>query len=226
LFDIEENIKLSLTDEGKALLAEEAGLNLDSDLFDPRFDYVFKRIFTADSQKSKAALINFLNSVLRFTGDGIITDLTVISSEIPVDYREYKKSVFDVRATFKKGEQGIIEMQVGRNDDFKKRSQFLISKAYSSQELSGFGYINLKRCYLICITNFTLFNDDGYHSDFMFRDEDGVPLNDDLTIVFIELSKLEALLSKPTEDLTDAECWAIFLRYAAYKEKRDILGNL
>jgi len=225
--DIGENIKLTkLTDNEKALLAEEAGLNLDSDLFDPRFDYVFKRIFTADDKRSKAALINFLNSVLRFEGDGIINDLIVISSEIPVDYREYKKAIFDVRVTIKNGEQAIVEMQVERNDDFRKRSQFIISKAYSTQEISGYAYSNLKKCYLVCVTNFTLFDNADNFSDYMFRNRKGEPLNDDMTIVFLELSKIEQLLSKSVDKLTDDECWAIFLRYASYKDKRDVLKKI
>jgi predicted transposase/invertase (TIGR01784 family) len=138
-----------LTDEQKANLSRELGIIVDGELFDPRFDYVFRRIFTADGEKSKKALISFLNAALGLTGDNVIEDLTVINAEIPVDDKRQKKSVFDIRVTFKNGEQAVVEMQFSPKGDFKKRSQFLISKAYASQPLSGEMYRSLKKRYII-----------------------------------------------------------------------------
>ncbi len=219
--------KVLLDDEKKKRLQETLGINVDSDLFDPRYDYVFKRIFTADNEESKYALIDFLNSVLRFEGDAVITDLTVINAEIPVDSKDYKKSVFDLRVSFKGGEQALVEMELRPKDDFRKRSQFLISKAYSNQKIAGFKYKDLKKCYIVCITNFTLLQDrDAFFTDYVYRDSKGLPLSDDLTIVFLELSKIQHLLDKKTDELTNVEMWAIFLRYASDKDKRGILHKI
>ncbi len=87
--------------EKKISLCQELGINIDGDLFDPRYDYVFKRIFTADEVKSKIALIHFLNAMLNLSGDDVIVDLTVINPEIPVDNKRQKRSVFDIRVQFK-----------------------------------------------------------------------------------------------------------------------------
>ena len=128
---------------------------------------------------------------------------------------------------FQNGEQGIIEIEWGKKDNFKKRGQFIISKAYSSQDISNKTYDDLKRCYLICIVDYTLFEDDNeYFRDAMFRDAMGRPITDDQTIIFLELSKLEDLLTKPVEELTDIECWLIFFKYAADKSKRELLSRI
>jgi predicted transposase/invertase (TIGR01784 family) len=145
---IELGNRTLLTDEQKANLSRELGIIVDGELFDPRFDYVFRRIFTADGEKSKKALISFLNAALGLTGDNVIEDLTVINAAIPVDDKRQKKSVFDIRVTFKNGEHAIVEMEKSPKDDFKKRSQFLISKAYAAQPLSGGMYRELKKRYL------------------------------------------------------------------------------
>jgi len=148
--------------------------------------------------------------------------LTVINPELPVDSGSHKKSKFDVRSRFQNGEQGIIEVEWGKkiNDDFKKRAQFIVSKAYSSQDISGKTYRDLKRCYLICIVDHTLFEGDTeYFRDGMFRDANGNPITDDQTIIFLELTKIRHLLKKPVEELTDIECWLLFFKYAADKSK-------
>jgi predicted transposase/invertase (TIGR01784 family) len=221
------NNHLILTDEQKTKLGQELGIIIDGDLFDPRFDYVFKRIFIADSEKSKKALISFLNAALKLSGDGVITDLTVINAEIPVEDKRQKKSVFDIRVLIKNGEQAVVEMEFSPKDDFKRRSQFLVSKAYASQRLSGGMYRDLKKCYIICITNFTLFPmKEIYVDDYLFRDKNGVPLTEDQTIIFIELSKIDGLLNIPIDELSDIDMWTLFLRYASDISKRDVINKI
>jgi predicted transposase/invertase (TIGR01784 family) len=151
----------------------------------------------------------------------------VINAEIPVDDKRQKKSVFDIRVVFKNGEQAIVEMEFSPKDDFKKRSLYLISKAYASQPLSGGMYRDLKKRYIVCVNNFTLFpNKEIYFDDYLFRDKQGVPLTDDQTIIFIELSKIDGLLDVPVDDLSDVDMWAIFLRYASEKSKRDVINQI
>ncbi|MCL1859381.1 MAG: PD-(D/E)XK nuclease family transposase [Oscillospiraceae bacterium] len=47
-----------------------------------------------------------------------------------------------------------------------------------------------------------------------------------MQITYIELEKISNLLEKPTEELTNAECWALFLRYASYNDKRQVLEKI
>ena len=211
----------------KALIREWININIDSDLFDPRFDYVAKRMLTHENPESKKALISLINASLELVGGETVVDLTIINPEPSVDAPNYKKSRFDIRVRFQNGEQGIIEIEWGKKDNFKKRAQLIISKAYTSQDISGKSYDDLKRCYLICIVDYTLFEDDKkYFRDAMFRDAKGTPLTDDQVIIFLELTKIKALLKKRVEDLTEIESWLIFFKYAADKSKREKLEQI
>jgi predicted transposase/invertase (TIGR01784 family) len=203
------------------------GIDVDSEVFSPIVDYVFKRIFTADEKRSEIALIDFLNSVLEFEGGKIIEGVTVVNPQIPVDIAARKKSIFDVRVKFNDGEQAIIEMQINSEVDFKKRTHFIISKAYASQPIAGLGYWALKKCYLICVTNFILLdNKSDFVNDYRYRDNTGNDLSDDETIVFIELPKIDKILDKPVGEMTNLEMWAIFFRYVTDKSKREILNSI
>jgi hypothetical protein len=74
---------------------------------------------------------------------------------------------------------------------------------------------------------YNVFNDDyGYINTFTFRDEKGRELSDDIQITYIELEKTNELLGKPVEELTNAECWGLFLRYASYDDKRQVLDKI
>ena len=223
--DTEANVFID--DEKKALIRQFFGISVDSDLFDPRYDYVAKRILTAENPESKQALIDLINSSLKLVGGETVINLMVINSELPVDSKNYKKSRFDIRARFQNDEQGIIEIEWGKKDNFKKRSQLIISKAYSDQDISNKTYNDLKRCYLICIVDHILFEgDEEYFRDGMFRDAKGSPITDDQIIIFLELSKIRKLLDKPVSELTDIECWLLFFKYAADKSKRDMLNKI
>ena len=51
-------------------------------------------------------------------------------------------------------------------------------------------------------------------NEFSMRTEDGYLFNDDIQVIFIELSKLNELLEKPVDQMTSLEMWSLFLRYA------------
>jgi predicted transposase/invertase (TIGR01784 family) len=219
--------KSALTGALKSRIKECYGIDVDSDLFSPMMDYVFKRIFTADDIRSKIALLDLLNSVLNLEGAGKIVDLVVINPKIPVDVGTLKKAVFDIRVRFSDGRQAIVEMQLRGGKTFKKRAQFTVSKAYSSQEISGEKYGALRKCYLICIINFALLKEPaGLVTDYMFRDKDGRELTDDETILFIQLPEVDKILEKPVETMTSQEMWAMFFRYMPDKSKRDKLNEI
>ena len=115
-------------------------------------------------------------------------------------------------------------MQLRGGESFKKRAQFIISKAYSSQDISGKEFISLQKCYLICIINFELFKTPGgLAMDYRFRDKNGKDLTDDQTILFIQLPEADKILAKPVEAMTALEMWAVFFRHVSDKSKRDKL---
>jgi len=225
--DTDSTPRRILNIETKESIKQHFGIDVDSEIFSPIVDYAFKRIFTADEVRSKIALMDFLNSVLEFEKAKQIVDLTVINPEIPIDIATSKKSVFDIRVKFNDGEQAIVEMQLSNHSGFKKRAQFLISKAYVSQPISGLEFSALRKCYLICITNFMFpASKPELVDDYRYRDKRGNDLTDDQTIVFIELPKTEKILNKLVDEMTNIEQWAIFFRYVSDKSRRDIINRI
>ena len=216
-----------LTAAVKKKIKDWYGIDLDSELLSPMVDYIFKRIFIAEDSRSKAALLDLLNSVLKGAGAKEIVDFVVVNPEIPVDVGTRKKAVFDIRVKFVDGRQAIVEMQLSGGKSFKKRAQFIISKAYSSQEISGEEYNALQKCYLICILNFPLFREPvELVSDYRFRDKNGIDLTDDETIIFIQLPEVDRILSKPVEAMTDQEMWSMFFRYMSDKSQEEKLSAI
>ena len=225
--DIENRKATLLSEEMKRGIREELNIDPDSELLNPTVDYVFKRIFTADEKEAKAALIDFINSILEHEKDDRIVDLTIANPQIPVDRGKEKKSVFDIRARYNNGRQAIIEMQKDPAPGFKKRAQHIISKAYGRQEISGSGYDSLEKNYLICITCFDVIKESGeYIKDYRFRDRQGVDLSDDNTIVFLDLTKIDKVLDKQVDKMTNVEKWAVFFKYATDKSKRELLRKI
>jgi predicted transposase/invertase (TIGR01784 family) len=175
-----------INEQTKLLIKQAFGIDVGTELLSPISDYIFKRIFTADEIRSKVALIKFINSVIEYDNDDPIIDLTIINPEIPVDIEKQKKSIFDIRAKCRSDREIIIEMQKNSTPAFAKRSQHIISKAYASQEISGMDFTELKKCYLICVTNFNMITTaTEYMKDDRYRDRQGNDLSDDETIIFI-----------------------------------------
>ena len=98
---------------------------------------------------------------------------------------------------------------------------------YSSQSINRLDYRNLKRCYMVGMMGYNILDDSfDYLNTFSFRDKNGREISDDMQITYIELEKTAYMLEKPPEELTNAECWALFLRYASYNDKQEILEKI
>jgi len=221
------NRKSIIDEPTKQSIKQIFGIDVDGELLSPTVDYIFKRIFTADEKQSKAALIDFINSVLEHENDDKIVDLTIVNPQIPVDRGAQKKSIFDIRAKYNNGRQCIIEMQKEATPDFTKRSIHTISKAYVSQPISGMDFNALEKCYLICITNFDMIKETSeYFKDYRYRDRQGNDLSDAKTIIFLDLSKLGDILDKSVDEMTNVEMWAIFFKYVTDESKQDILNQI
>jgi predicted transposase/invertase (TIGR01784 family) len=219
--------KSALTEPIKQDIRAKLNIDPDSEILNPMVDYIFKRIFTADDTNAKAALIDLINSILEYENDDKIIDLTIVNPQIPVNKGSEKKSIFDIRAKYNNGRQAVIEMQKNVTSDFRKRSQHIISKAYVSQEISGTDFNKLEKCYLICITDFDIIKEtDEYIKDYRWRDRQGNDLTDDKTIVFLDLSKIESVLTKPVDEMTNVEKWSIFFKYVTDDSKKKLLEEI
>ena len=60
----------------------------------------------------------------------------------------------------------------------------------------------------------------------MRHDEDNGLLSDAIHVIFVELSKLQEIITKPVADMTDLEKWAIFFRYADIRKYRSTVNEI
>ena len=117
---------------------------------DPLTDFGFKRLF--GSHPNKDLLIDLLNSV--FGGRKYIIDLEYNKNEHPGDIKEEGAAIFDLTCTGKDGERMIIEVQRGRQANFKKRAIYYTSLLAAGQaprgNRSGWAY-DLPEIYFIAL---------------------------------------------------------------------------
>lgn len=87
-------MQVSLDAEAKALLWQEYGIDIDSDLFYPRLDFVSKCMFTAETEEARRSLISFLNATLKFKNKKRV--VKVLNPVATVESPKHKKAVFEV----------------------------------------------------------------------------------------------------------------------------------
>ena len=157
---------------------------------DPLTDFGFKRLFGSDPNKD--LLIEFLNSV--FAGRKYIVDLEYNKNEHPGDIKEEGAAIFDLTCTGKDGERMIIEVQRGRQANFKKRAIYYTSLLAAGQaprgKRSGWAY-DLPEIYFIALLeDFSVDTDnsDHYIQDICLANRDtGKVFYDGLGYIFLEL---------------------------------------
>ncbi|GHV17651.1 hypothetical protein FACS18949_12960 [Clostridia bacterium] len=166
--------------------------------------------------------------LLKFIISGVlgldVVSVTVRNNELPISDAYEKQERFDVNCVLDDGTQVEIEMQVapmiGDNTDNKhelirNRSVLYLCDLHSSQPARGLPYSDLVRSYQLTFCGYTVFGTrNDYINRFTLRNNDGDELTDAINVVFVELSKLDAALKKPVENMTSAEMLGVFLKYA------------
>src|SRR3989339_1448779 len=104
----------------------------------PKADFTFKRLFGSDSHKKLT--ISLLNNILGRTDHNEITEIKFCNIEnIPAMNGE-KESYLDILCTDKLDNKFIIEMQVAKEQAFRKRSVFYTSLGIVEQMHKGDDY--------------------------------------------------------------------------------------
>ncbi|WP_437751523.1 Rpn family recombination-promoting nuclease/putative transposase [Sorangium sp. So ce1389] len=124
---------------------------------DPKTDFVFKRIFGAESRKP--LLIALLNHLLELDDERRILDVQHLTSEQHVDVAELKLSIVDVKCTDATGRRFVVEMQVLKVEGFEKRVVYDASKAYVMQLRNADEYPALCDVVGVTICNFNLWTE-------------------------------------------------------------------
>ena len=186
---------------------------------DPLVDFAFKKIF--GSEPNKDLLIAFLNEVFR--GRKHIADLIYNKTEHHGDLKDEGAAIFDLLCTGDNGEQFIIEIQRGRQGNFKERALFYTSRLISDQAPKGrrseWAY-NLTEVYLVALLeDFTLAISPAQqylHDICLCNRKTGEIFYDKLGYTYIELRNF---VKEDTELETDLDKWLYVLKNMSQMDK-------
>ena len=202
----------------------------DIELLPPYDDRVFKLLMT--SPEATPALLLVSSAIVNRP----VVKVLVRNTELPVKDTEEKAERFDVNCMIDDDTQADIEMQSsrmeeekgGNHDNLKARSIYNLCDLHSSQSSKSKSYDKLIRSYQVMFCGYTVFkNRDSFINPFSMRhDIDNGLLHDGIRVLFIELSKLNEVLKKPVDEMTDMERLSVFLRYAENPDYREIVNKV
>ncbi len=176
-------------------------------LLSPKVDFVFKKIF--GSEENKSVLISFLNATLKPKKEIVSVDLK--NTDIEKEYLKDKFSRLDVKATTSNKEIINIEIQLSDQYNMTQRTLYYWSKMYEEQMEQSDNYRKLSRTVCINILNYNYLDNDRFHNVYRLKE---IEINEELTdiceIHFIEIPKLRHLDLKDEKDML--EVWVEFLR--------------
>jgi len=202
----------------------------DIELLPPYDDRIFKAFLTLPGSEP----------ALKFVASAIINrpvvNVLVRNAELPVTDTEEKAERFDVNCMIDDDTQADIEMQSsrmeekkgGKHDNIKARSIYNLCDLHSSQSSKGKSYDKLIRSYQVMFCGYTVFPDrDSFINPFSMRhDTDNGLFHNGIRVLFIELSKLNEVLRKPVDEMTDMERFSVFLRYAENPDYREFVNKV
>ncbi len=206
-------------------------LPMNLDILPPSDDRVFKLILTQED--AKPILKDLISSIIKRP----VVDVEIRNNELPPEDTEEKAERFDVNCRLADGTQIDLEMQAsriqedtdGQYQNLKGKSIYYLCDLHSSQPSRGLRrYDRLAQTYQVTFCSYTVFPDRiGYVNSFSMRhDEDNELLSDAVHIVYVELSKLQEIIKKSVEDMTDLEKWAVFFRYASEPNHRETVNKV
>ena len=176
-------------------------------LLSPKVDFVFKKIF--GSEENKSVLISFLNATLKPKKEIVSVDLK--NTDIEKEYLKDKFSRLDVKATTSNKETINIEIQLSDQYNMTQRTLYYWSKMYEEQMEQSDNYRKLSRTVCINILNYNYLDNDRFHNVYRLKEiETNEELTDICEIHFIEIPKLRHLDLKDEKDML--EVWVEFLR--------------
>ncbi len=162
-------------------------------LLTPKLDFVFKKLFTADTE----LLIDLLNTVLELPDKRQITAVTVKNPTILAEHITEKYIILDILAVDDRQRQYDIEMQSRKYDAYPQRMLYYLAKLYAGQLDSGKAYDTLLPVIGVHFLNYAQFpKADDFHFHFELRDihHPAVQLTGDLALYLFELPKLEQII--------------------------------
>jgi predicted transposase/invertase (TIGR01784 family) len=203
-------------------------------------DGVFKVLMTHPDANA------ILRSVISSTIDIPVDSVSLRNNELAATDTQEKDQVFDVNCVTGNKEQIAVEMSShamegdSHKNNFKlirSRSVYELCYLHSTQPSKGINYDGLARSFQVVFCDYTVFTD---KPDFIRRctlkDETGIQVSDDITLVFVELPKVKSVMKKAIADMTkmdqavkemtDMEKWAIFLGYFHHPKYSELVAAI
>jgi predicted transposase/invertase (TIGR01784 family) len=123
-----------------------------------------------------------------------------------------------------------VEMTIFPRNFEPIRLEYYLARLFSGQDIQGTGrsFGNLTRTYQIALTGSRrIYHDEALVHRFEYYDrETGTSLGGRTKIIVVELEKAESSAGKPATELSGEEKWALFLRYAKERERRNLVNEL
>jgi len=206
-------------------------LPMEADILPPSDDRVFKLILT--SPEAKPVLVDLISSLIKRP----VTDVVVRNNELPAGDTDEKAERLDVNCRVDDGSQVDLEMQAsriqedsdGEHKNLKGKSIYYLCDLHSSQPSKGVRrYDKLARTYQVTFCSYTVFPDrKAYANSFAMRhNEDNELLSDAIHVIYLELCKLDEIVKKSVNAMTDLEKWAVFLQYANVPTHRETVNKI
>jgi len=184
---------------------------------DPLTDWGFRHLF--GQEPNKEILKAFLNDL--FQGEKHIVDLEYAPNEHGGDDDDDKRVVFDLHCRGDNGEYFIVEMQRVRQDFFKDRALYYVSRLIQRLLKKGKASndYQLPEVYLIGILEFSMDADeDGryFHDIALMEKTSGEVFYNKLGFKFLELPNFA---KKESDLLTDTDKWMYLLKHMSTLDK-------
>jgi len=195
-------------------------------IFDIRYDYIFKAVFTKEMETSRSALSKLISSLI---GRAVEVDV-ITANEPPNDYVGQKHVRLDISCRTKEGEIVNVEMSLNPSAVELKRLEYYEARLFVGQDIYGNkkGYDDLKETYQITLlAEKKFFQDENLMHKFIYYDPDTqVSLGGKTRIITVELIKTKAIIEKTVEEMTKMELWAAFFQYLTDGEKRAKINEI
>jgi predicted transposase/invertase (TIGR01784 family) len=195
-------------------------------ILNPCKDAVFKLVFTQETKSSRGALSSLASA---FIGQNTQV-IAVTANEPPPDGPQDRQIRFDIACKFEDGKQADLEMTLYPKAYEAARMEYYLAKLYTNQDIKGEkkSFDDLKEAYQISFfARENLYSDTSLIHRFKYYDKKRqVHLGGRSEIITVELRKAAELLGKEPEEMNLAEAWALFFRYGADLEQRDLINGL
>ena len=196
------------------------------DLFDIRFDNVFKAVFARDTPASKGALSKLVSALI---GRNVVVT-NISANEPPIDSLRDRQIRFDINCKTVNGELINVEMSLNPKPFEPVRLEFHAGKLFTGQDIRGTdkNFDDLKEAYQIAIlAKEQFFPDEIFLHTFEYYDpESKISLNGRSRIITMELSKSEKVVEKPAGEMSEQESWAVYFQYLTDKDKREKINDI